>query len=74
VEAVAAAGLGKTFIFSLIMDILIEFIFQFLLLPVFAVIATPWILIRNIFRKGTYLENVKKSYLKVFHYWKKSVV
>lgn len=56
---------------SFIIDLILDFLFSFLLLPIYAVLATPWIIIRNIFRKGGYIKNIKTSYTKVFEYWKK---
>jgi len=51
-------------------DILMQTILWIVILPLMLFLGTPVILLTSVFKKDTYLNNVKKSYQKLFKYWK----
>lgn len=58
---------------EIIIEALIQFIFWIVILPILMVFGTPVILLTCIFKKGSYAENVKMDYKKLFEYWKDRV-
>lgn len=58
---------------EIIIDVVMQFIFWIVILPILMIFATPVILLTSIFKKGSYTENIKSSYRKLFKYWKDRV-
>lgn len=58
---------------EIIIDVVMQFIFWIIILPILMIFATPVILLTGIFKKGSYTENTKTSYKKLFKYWKDRV-
>lgn len=62
---------------DIIIDILVQFIFWFIfwiiVLPILMIFGTPVILLTSIFKKGSYMENIKSAYQKLFKYWKNRI-
>ena len=59
-------------IFSLIGGLIFAFIWWIVLLPIFIVIATPYILIRSIIGDGPYLLKIRDRYSRVIEFWKEN--
>ena len=57
---------------NLIGDILVGFIWWILLLPLFMIIATPFILIMAIRGNGPYFRKVESRYSGVIEFWKEN--
>jgi hypothetical protein len=50
-------------------EFLLAVVWWVLLLPLFLIIATPYILIASSFAGGSYKEEVKEKYRKVIKFW-----
>ena len=53
------------------MELLLEFLFSFILLPIFWAVSTPFILIVSLFSKSPYRKAVAEKYDGVTDFWKR---
>ena len=55
-----------------VFEILLEILFWVIFLPLIMILSTPIILIKSIFGKKSYLNNLKADYSKVYHWWERN--
>lgn len=55
------------------LDIIFQIIVEIIILPVILVLSTPVILIRGIFIKKSYIENIKNDYNRIIKWWKRCI-
>lgn len=55
------------------LDTIFQIIVGVIILPVILVLSTPIILIRGIFTKGSYVENIKENYGRIIKWWKRYI-
>jgi hypothetical protein len=61
-------------LFEIVLGILVDAVFRFVLLPLFLILATPIILVRALFGPERYAANVRSGYRRVLAYWAEHVL
>jgi len=54
---------------SFVVDIILSFVWKYILMPVVFVVSAPFIIIISLFKKGNLVSNVKLLLAKVHTFW-----